>query len=274
MKNEIIKIFNRKEFYLVVLVMFMAVFADYIYECYMFREVNLSGVISAYDGTILSNTVGTPFGIVFGTLLPFCASMIASTSGLEERKMGLSGCIFTRIHKKKYLFSQGAAIFFVVFGVVFLSLMVSLFLAVITFPIQGYNTMFQTDYDRLLNVDLEFMLDYFYRLHPYINISFFIVLRALFAGVFAWFAYGVSFLERGNKITTILSPFIFVIFMQLIMQFAKKMSPNDDLRIWFNTNILGINHYGKLGMVAAIWSVIFLIGLCGVMKGCRSEAIS
>lgn len=274
MKNELKKIFNRKEFYFVLLILMMAVFADFLYECHLFREVSLSGVISAYDGTILSNNAGMPFGIIFGLLMPICVSIIASPSAVEEKKMGLGGCIFTRVSKRKYLLHKGCAIFLTAFFAVLLALAVSLILSLITFPVQGFNTMFQADYEKLMSVDKEYMFDSMYRFHPYANIIMFILIRSLFAGAFSWFAYGISFFGKGNRIMTILSPFMLIIFLQMAMRFARTKCASEKMSLWFNTNILTINHYGKAGMILIIWCLIILAGLSGIIRGIKAETVS
>lgn len=277
MKNEIIKIINRKEFYFTTVILFLAVFADYLYECYLFREVTLAGVISAYDGTILSHTAGTPFSVVFELLLPICASVIASTCALEERNKGIDACVITRVKQKKYRLQQGMAIFFVGFSLVGFALLISLFLSLFTFPIQGFHTMSQVDYQKLLDVDRQYLFDYLYRCHPYANMMAFILLRAMFSGLFAWFAYGVSFFGLENKIGVILSPFLFIVFLQLVMQMVKrlgrKINFSEEIWIWFNTNILTINHYGRFRMIAIIGVFLFIIGFIGIRRGYTLEEV-
>ncbi len=274
MLREIKKIVTRKEFMFVLLIFFLAVIGEFIYGCRMFRSSDLSDVISAYDATILSNNFNSPFGVFYGLLMPICVSIIASTLACEERRQRLLACIYTRENKRIYLRKQAEAVFIVAFCVVFVCLLVSLFLAVVTFPVQGYNTMSQTDYARLLAADDEFILDYMYRIHPYINLAIFILIRSLFAGAFAFMAYGCSFLGKWmRKITIILVPFVFLVGIQLLFQIMKRLILQEDIQLYFSTNILAMNHYGKIEVFPILWSLVMLIGIGGLIKGRRTEDV-
>lgn len=268
MLREIKKIIVRKEFVFVFLVLFFSVIGEFLYGCHMFEDIKLSGVISAYDGTILSNNFNSPFGVCYGLLMPICVSIIASTLAYEEKKQGITACIYTRESKKTYILKQAAAVYIAAFFIVLFCLLISFILSAVTFPLQGYNTMFQADYARLLNIDNEYMLDSIYRLHPYINLFIFIFLRALFAGAFAFMAYGCSFIGKWmKKITIILVPFVFIVCMQLLFQIGKTMISQQTVKLFFSTNILAMNQYGKLEMFAIIWLTIMLLGSLGLKKG-------
>lgn len=263
---------SRREFKFILMFLFFSVIGEFLYGCYMFKDICLSGIISAYDATILSNNFNAPFGVSFGLLLPICASIIGSTIGYEEKKQKLLSCIYTRQTKKTYLKKQALSVFVVAFFTVLFCLTISMILAVIMFPIQGHNTMFQADYNKLLNADSEFILDYLYRFHPYLNIFLFIVVRALFAGAFAFMAYGISFMGKWmNRITIIVTPFVFVVCMQLFFQIMKRILHQEVLRLFFSTNIMAMNHYGRGEMFVIVWIVIVLVGYAGLKSGVSAE---
>ena len=272
---EIKKILNRNEFWIVALLLIIASCADFVYECYLFKNVKLSDVISAYDGTVLSNLCNTPFSIVFGLLLPILCSFIASSIAIEENEKGISDYIYTRTSRKNQIIKQGAAIWIIVFilvsGILFLNLLMSF----VVFPVQGYNSMFQADYEKLTMADKDYMFDVLYRLHPYANVAVFIILRGMFAGCFAWAAYGISYIIKlKNKIVVLVSPFILLISIQMIMRIIRMIFDNKEIQLWFNTNILGLNGYGRVTMLFAVMIVYFIIGMSGILYGRQWEKIA
>lgn len=270
MLREYRKILSRKEFNISFMLLFFSVIGEFIYGCKMFRNVSLSGVISAYDGTILSNNFNSPFGICYGVLLPVIVSLMGSTSAYEEKKQNILSSIYTRTNRTKYIWEQGGAVFLASFLGVLFCLGISFLLASIMLPIQGHNTMFMTDYAKLVSADSEYMLDELYRLHPYLNLCVFIFMRAMFAGAFAFMAYGISFFGRWvNKIIIVLSPILWLICYQMAFAILKRIFEGKNLHLWFSSDILSMNHYGKFQVLIVLWLILVLIGILGMVKEMR-----
>ena len=255
------KITKRKEFIIIFAIMILAVLLNFLYECKVFSGLPLSGRISAFEGTILTNILDTPFNAVFGSLLPIVACVVASTIYLEDKQNDMESCIYTRISRKKYVWTQGYAIFLVVFGMILFSLFVSLILALCAFPFQGSTIMGTADYTKLGLVDKNYMLDDLYRCYPYTNIIIFIVLRALVGASFAWMAYGISFLPKMKKIMVLFAPFALQMGLELVTGFIRNSIQNEKIKIVLSTNILTVNHYGSFIMV------LFLIGFYILLGG-------
>ena len=103
---------------------------------------------------------------------------------------------------------------------------------------------------------------------------FFMLLRALFAGAFALFAYGVGFVSKSiKKIVVVFSPFVLVTIIQLVLYLCKNLLKDENIRLYFSTNILGMNHYGKLEVIFAIWFIIMFLAIAGIIKGIKTEDV-
>lgn len=267
MLNEIKKILNRREFYFSFLIFFFAMVGEFIYKCYMFREVDLSDVVSAYESHILYNVTQTPFIQVYSLMLPILISVAAATMAYEEKKSNLLGSLYTRTSKKEYINDQYKAVFVTAFSMVLFCLLISLLLSLITFPYQGHFSYNDPEYERFLHANTNILFDSLDRLHPYINILIFIVLRALFAGAFASFAYGLSYIFC-NKIAIIIAPFIFELLLEVALMIIRLVG-GKHLKGISETRIFSMNNDGKLWVIVFIWLVLMFIGKIGINKGIR-----
>ena len=263
MLNEVKKILHRKEFYFTFFVLFFAVIGEFIYKCYMFREVELSGGISAHETFILYNITQNPLENVFSLILPILISVAAATIAYEEKKSNLLGTIYTRTSKKKYIMNQFKAVFITAFGVVTVCLLISLLLSLVAFPIQGHFSYDLPHYEALFEKET----DVIWRLlmfHPYIKILMMIILRSLLAGGYACFAYGISYFIS-NKIAIIIVPLIFSILHELVSYAIRIVSGLD-----ICSRIMGYyNSVREIIAVVVVCLILMTIGIIGVNKGIK-----
>lgn len=263
MLNEVKKILHRKEFYFTFFVLFFAVIGEFVYKCYMFREVELSGAISAHETFILYNITQNPLVNAFSLLLPILISVAAATVAYEEKKSNLLGTIYTRTSKKKYIMNQFKAVFITAFGVVTVCLLISLLLSLVAFPIQGHFSYDLPNYEALFEKETDVMF-YLLRFHPYIKILIVTILRSLLAGGYACFAYGISYFIS-NKIAIIIVPLIFSILHELVSYAIRIVSGLD-----ICSRIMGYyNSEREIIAVVVACLILMTIGIIGVNKGIK-----
>lgn len=272
-KSEISKCVKRTEFKIAVIAIFSAIFLDYIILCKGYYGSTLSKVMSASDGTILTNLVKTPLSPIIGILLPLTASIVYSDSYLEERKWGLSNFINTRVDKKKYILTKAITIAIVSFLIIFIPLVLNEILAIIAFPIQGHNTFGLPDYKKLSYIDSGIVLSRFQVYYPYTNILIFIIIRSLFAASFALISFGVSFFNKVNKYLVILSSMIINILFMTVTDILSRIIPNEVISRAIGTNILWTNGYGSFIWLLFILCAYFVLSFLLIKKGMKNEIL-
>lgn len=272
-KLEIRKCIKRTEFKIALIAIFSAIFLDYIILCKGYYGSALSKVMSASDGSILTNLIKTPLSPIVSILLPLTVSFIYSDSYLEERKWGLSNFINTRISKNKYILAKAIAIAIVSLFIIFIPLIINMLLAIIAFPIQGHNTFGLPDYKKLSYIDPGIMLNRIKTYYPYINILIFIIIRALFASSFALISFGISFFNKINKYLVILSSMIINTLLMMITDILSRIIPNRDISRAIGTNILGTNSYGNFIWLIFIMCIYFISSFMLIRKGTKNEIL-
>ena len=241
LKLEIRKIVSRNNFFIVLLIMFVAVVADFIITCKCYYGAELSYVRSAYRCTIIQNDIGLISSQCFNTLLPILACMVASDFYYEEYSLGITNCIFTRCKKNTNIICKISAIMLVVFLLVFSMLILNLGLCLTAFPIQGHYSS-NTTYLTITTPDKTRILSWFEAFHPYWNIIIFMFIRGCIASLLAGFAFALSLFHKCNRYIILLSGFIYFILYTNV----SVLLPGDLLSV----EIMGTNTYGS---VWAIW---------------------
>lgn len=272
-KLELSKCMKRIEFKIAFIAVFCAIFLDYIILCKEYYGSELSKVMSASTGTILTNVVATPLSPIVGILLPLTVSIIYSVSFLEEKNWGLSNFIHTRVHKEKYILAKAMSITLVSFFVIFIPLLVNEILAIIAFPIQGHNTFGLPDYKKLSYIDSGIMLHNLQVYYPYCNILIFIIIRSLFASSFALMAFGVSFFKKVNKYVVILSPFVINTLFMIFTDALSRIISDETIARAVGTNILGTNSYGSFIWLLFVLCGYFLFSVILIRRGMKNEIL-
>ena len=221
------------------ILMFSAVIIDFLVNCYNFYGNKLSSVYSANEMMILNNISRQPIRIIFTVALPIVASIVASDMYFTDKKKQINTYIITRINRRSYIKTQALAIFLVVSVSAFAALLLSLLLCLIAFPLNGLNP-FGLIVERLIQMeDSSYepynVLERLSFCHPYINIMFFTIMRALIAGMFALLSYGISFIGKLNKYVVFLAAF----FIYNVVEFIEAIMDSYFMHIGIANTTLG-----------------------------------
>lgn len=264
LRYEIKKIVDRKQFWLVLFILFIAVIADFIVTCKCYYGTELGYVRSAYRCTIIHNDIGLISSQCFSTLLPILACMIASDIYYEEYTSGITNFLYTRDKKKKNIRCKMVAIMLVVFTMFFGMLLLSLGLCVVAFPIQGYYST-NTTYLTLTTPDPTRVLSWFETYHPYWNIIIFMLIRSCIAALLASFSFGLSLFHKWNRYVILLAGLIY----EIVYSNVTGIFDNE----FINTDIMGINTYGSIWAIFAFCMITLLISILLSAVGERKETV-
>jgi hypothetical protein len=225
--------------------------------------VELTWVRSAYQCTILKNTVSSFTVQFFTTLFPLVVSIAVSDIYYEEQSMGINNFIYTRMKKSHNIFLKMISLSLVVFILILIPLMTNLLLALTAFPVQGHYSANIT-YLTLTGIESDRILARLEAFHPYINIIVYILIRCLLGTSMALLSFAVSLLNRFNRYIVLFSSMLFFILYTLITGISESKI--------ISTNIMGINTYGSIYMIFAF--VVLLCILIGILSfvGIKKES--
>lgn len=262
LRYEIQKIVNRKQFYLVLFILFIAVVADFLVTCKCYYGAELLYVRSAYRCTIIKNDIGLISSQCFSTLLPILVCMVASDIYYEEYTLGITNCLYTRCKKQKNIRCKVVAIMLVVFLMSLGMLLFSLGLCSATFPIQGHYSS-NTTYLTITTPEQNRILSWFEAFHPYWNLVIFMIIRSCIAALLAAFAFTVSLFQKFNRYIVLLSGFLyFILYTNITVIFENE---------FMNTDVMGINTYGSIWAILLFCLITFLFVLIFSWAGARKE---
>lgn len=255
LKLEIKKILHKKEYLYVMILICLTAIIDFLVNCYNFYGNNLSSVYAANEMMILNNVSRQPFRIIFTVALPIVASIVASDMYFTDKKKQINTYIITRVNRGTYIKTQALAIFIVVSVSTLAALFLNLLLCLIAFPLNGVNPS-GLIVERLIQMEDSGyepynVLERLSFCHPYINIMFFIIMRALIAGLFALLSYGISFIGKLNKYVVFLAAFFIYnavdVFEVLFEMFLFKIDmENSVLRQLVHSGLFLVNPPGNL----------------------------
>ncbi|WP_156900553.1 hypothetical protein [Anaerovorax odorimutans] len=271
--EEIKKITRRKQFFIMTIVLFGAVFLDFYATCGHYYGNQLSLVPSAYQSIIIYNYFPTPISIVFeGFIFPLAVSIIASDIYYDEKVLGINNLVVTRISRKTYVYYKIWSIIIVVFIVTTLPLLINILLSLIAFPVQGYYTCFTTPFKLLMRPDKTKVLASLDAWYPYLHVFVFLCIRGVFAVSSAIFAFSISFAQKANKYFILLSAMIFYIIYELLISFIGEIPLLSDRKSEIIlTNILGVNIYGSIWMIILYFCIQISISTVLIWKGIKSD---
>ena len=240
---EIKKIIRRKEFKIISAVCLAAVILDFLTNCYNAYGGRLTAVRPAYVMTVLDNYSKSPFRLVFEILLPLLITVAASDMYYSDYSKQINTYILSRVSRRTYIISQAMAVFVVTFGIVFVSVLLSIALSLVAFPMNGYKTLSTRSLENMIALEFgnppdgEMMLYDLYMYHPYLNLLAGSLLRALAGGVFALLAYGFSFLRNVNRYMVFFSAFILFNVIDILYGIA------DSIAYSYNRSMLHLGGY-------------------------------
>jgi len=247
LKEEILKIVRRKQFWIMFMILFMVSIIDFLVTCKCFYGVELTWVRSAYQCTILKNTVSSFTVQFFTTLFPLVVSIAVSDIYYEEQATGINNFIYTRMEKNKNIYLKMISLSVVVFVMILIPLMTNLLLTLTAFPTQGhysanitYLTLIVHSSDRIL-AGLEAS-------HPYLNITMYILIRCLLGVFMALLSFSVSLLNQFNRYIILFSSMIFFLIYTLITGISGS--------VIISTDVMGINTYGSIFMIFAFMALL------------------
>lgn len=253
---------ERKQFWFVLIILFLAVIADFLVTCKCYYGTDLTYVRSAYKCTIIENDIGLISAQFFHTLLPIFACMIASDIYYEEYSLGITNSLFTRCKKSKNIRCKLIAILIVVFSLTFGVLLLSLGLCAFTFPIQGHYSS-NTTYLTLTTPEADRILSWLESFHPYLNLITFMAIRSAIAALLASFSFALSLFHKLNRYMILLSGFFYFIFYSNITNIFQNS--------FLNTDIMGMNTYGNIWAIFLFTLFLFVITICMTFIGERRE---
>ena len=246
LKEEILKIIRRKQYIIVLTILFGAAILDFLVTCKNYYASPISWVRSAYDCGILKNNIGMFTKQFFTTLFPIVVTIAVSDIYFEEKKLGINNFIYTRTKKTKNIIIKLVSIAIITFFTIFIPLILNFLLTLTAFPIQGYYSA-NTTYLTLTFPEEGRILGELEMHYPYLNILIYILLRCILGCCFGILSFSFSLLDKFNHYSIIFSGMIFYVLYTGIMSIFKSE--------FLRTDIFGINNYGSGYMI------LFFIGL-------------
>lgn len=270
--TELKKQIQRKQLWMIFLFFLCVVFFDFYLTCKYYQGKPLSQIPSASDVIIIWNSydgsIGDLFFRSFIFILIIC--LIGSDTFYLEKEAGLQNFIFTRICREHYILAQAAAVMTVVFGITFLTIVVSQILVCMAFPIQGYTVRDLIAYNSLLKTP-GYMLSGLRAVSPYLNNIVYACLWGMVAAVFALFSYALGFLYHAKRYVLLLVPaIIFLVYDILISELLSKFSGNFVLEA-LDINLLTRNGVGSGFVYGGILFVLTGISCLFIWKGLRDD---
>lgn len=232
----------------------------------------MSEIPSAYELTAINNyEVGTPVAILLDSFLFFLMTgVIASDSFYDEKELGIHNFTFTRIGKSKYLLYKAVAIMAVVFLMLSFVLALSQLLAMFAFPVQGHLTS-RITYNELMKPDSDRIFAYFENYYPYWNSVIFIFIRSLTGAIIALLTFAITFVNHAKKYIILLLPMAFYIIYSLITSIISSKIPSIRLGEIVETNVLNVNGYGSIWVMAMYLAVCAAVGIVLILRGMKHD---
>jgi len=218
LKYELKRLFSRKEFFIVMVIVFFYISVDFIYHSVMLINSPFFELPSAYQMWLLYNKVHGHWGQLFAYfLIPLFATVPYSDSYIEDKRAGVINFIITRCDKRLYLFCKGIVVFFSGFIVVFIPLFFDQLLCFCLLPVYSpsenvFNHPTYNAYQFLSTVQLSKL----HSLNPYLHNLFYMLLNGICAGVIALVSYCVSFFRKMNRYLVVIFAFLFYLLENLI----------------------------------------------------------
>lgn len=148
---------------------------------------------------------------VFYTLLPVAAALPYAWSFFLERKTGYLKNIATRVHKTRYITAKMLATFLSGTLTALIPLLVNVVLVSATLPV------FQPEVNYVVYTHIGFgdlWADLYYTA-PLLYLTLFVLLTALFCGLFALLSFAVSFYIH-NRVALLFTPFLLFLGLQYV----------------------------------------------------------
>lgn len=268
---EIKKILHRRQFWTLLALLLASIFLDFLVTCNFYQGKNLTEIPSAYELMIINNYESFSTGLLFSSFLFFLiAAMMGSDLFLEEIEMGIHNGILSRASRKQIVISKGVAIMIVVFCAVTFCLLISQFLAISAFPLQG-NLTSRITYNELMEPDEHRIFSYFQNYMPYINSLIFIVIRGITGAAAAFLAFSLTAIPGMKKYILLLVPMlVYIVYSMLTALIASRIDSTPVSQV-VDTNILTVNGYGSIWMNAGFLLLYFGVGSLLLWKGMRRD---
>jgi hypothetical protein len=264
LKEEMKKIVYRREFAVVFAIFCFASIIDFLLTCAKYYGVEMSWIRSAYKCNILDNEIGMITGMFFSMLFPILICTGVSDVFCEESKKGILNYIYVRTSRRKNIRTKAAAVVIVSFFMTFIPLMVNLFLAVITFPLQGYYCR-NAAYLTLTVPEDGRVLAYLEMFYPYLNIFIYILLRSFIGTAFALVAFSLSLLQVCNQYVIKFSGMIYY----LVYNCITGLPIFEDTFV--STGLYSINGYGNGWMFLVFFGISLSICFFAFKVGEKKE---
>lgn len=253
--SEIAKITERKQFWVILVLLSAVVFGDFFLTIQHDKGCGLSQISSAYDRIIINNTSEASVGDLFFRGFPFF--LITSITGAdvfyEEKEKRLHYDIFTRISSGKYIRCQALAVMTVTFLTVVFVIMLSQCLALTAFPVQGFDMDGKTAYNTLLPVKDSVLSD-LRAVNPYLNNLAYALIWGILGASFALLSYALSFVHQLKRYVILILP---ALIYQIYTIVTMQMPFGTGCRLW-DTYLLIENSTGT------IWSyAVVIFAVCG-----------
>ena len=289
MIRELTRIIRRKEYMIMTMILFLAVFVDTIMNCMLFFGEGLSNVYPAYNMTVLYNVSKSPLRLLFVVMLPIATAVFASDIQKKDSDRGICNMLYVRQSKRKSITAQASAIFLSVFIAYFSALIISVIFSVVAFPLYGYGKFGEDKIIELLysggrwnypvTDGFSNLLLNFKNLHPYLNLFVFAFFRSVIAAVFALLAYGVAFLRFVNRYAVFLSSFLLYNGIELSKIIVYKIAGRMGIEVsntplkYLRSNLLNMNPNGNGFTYTKGILFYFIVALLLIVYGIKREEI-
>lgn len=257
-KEEILKIFRRKQYIISFFIMCIAAIGYFLCICCKTYGWEISMVRSAYSNNIIYAEMLAFPQQFFVMLLPVVVCIATSDVYFEEHQKGISNYIYLRTTPLKNLLTKLFAVVSATVVLVAIPLAINMALTVITFPIQGAYTDVETYLSFVAKSGLQF--EKLLVKEPYINCLVYSIIRVLTAICYAVFAFGFSTIYTDNRYIILLSGVLYYYAFQIIGMFLKNsfLVINIYSVNGLNQSVLGFAIFILTGIIAGI--IMTIIG--------------
>ena len=265
MKVEFKKCFDRGQFKIMFLIIYIMTVLSFIAECMESTNCSMTLLRSANESTFL--TGANTFLHAMVMVMPIMASLIYADSYEEEKKNGINKYIATRIDIKRYLLGKGVVVFIMNFLCFFIPIIMNMLLCKWTFPKIGHDSIYGLPpYALELNYSQKILFNSLRLESPWIYNLVHALGVGLFAGILGLIIYGVFFISEKNKLKTVIEIYIIYVIWETVFGVLNV----EKLRF---TSYMVTGAYGTKPIMFGIFLVLFIIGMVLIGIGIKKESI-
>lgn len=259
-------LFNRKSFYISLLISSVYAIVSFVIKCLQAYGRNFNHVFSASEMYLGSKFSQSP-AYVFLAIIPVLAILPFSDTYFEERQLGISQYCLARTGKKKYYFSKLTVVFFSGFIAIFTALMINYLLCLTAFPLEStYKFSGNSYFQSPLYTDMVYDLLFSSLLasNMYLYNFVYMLITSTASGVMAVIVYQISFFYKKNRAALLCG--FYIIYNaadMLVSSFGlKHFTPENNLivgDVFFGQTYLGFAVFCGALILSALLPIPFAL---------------